>query len=77
MTRSKIEDLNVEYSDSFIEILYQQNISLLVSTYQASKVVVVGSTQGSLVVSSIDVARPMGIATVSYTHLTLPTKRIV
>lgn len=62
MTHLKIEDLNFEYSDLFLEILQQENVSLLVSTYQASKVIVVGSTSDSLAVSNIEVARPMGIA---------------
>jgi uncharacterized protein (TIGR03032 family) len=51
-----------EYTHSFPPLLNQLGVSLLVSTYQAGKVVAVGVTQGELTLSYHNFERAMGLA---------------
>jgi uncharacterized protein (TIGR03032 family) len=52
-----------EYSRSLVTILGDLRLSLLITTYQAGRLVVVGTRQGSpeLVLSSRKLTRPMGV----------------
>ncbi len=54
--------VKLEYSLNFAPILTQLGSSLLVSTYQADKVVVVGVCQGALNLSFHTFERAMGMA---------------
>lgn len=56
-------DIEVEHTSLFPTILQQQNCSLLVSTYQAGKVISIGVHDGELQVSYLDFPSAMGIAT--------------
>lgn len=51
-----------EYTHSLPSLLTQLGVSLLVSTYQAGKVVSVGVAQGELALSYHNFERPMGLA---------------
>src|SRR6187401_1127761 len=51
-----------EYTHSLPPLLAQLGVSLLVSTYQAGKVVVVGVAQGELTLSYHNFERAMGLA---------------
>jgi uncharacterized protein (TIGR03032 family) len=56
--------IRFEYSRSFVTILGQLKLSLLITTYQAGKLVVAGTRKDSqeLVLSSRKLTRPMGVA---------------
>src|SRR6478672_6904267 len=51
-----------EYTRSLPSLLSQLGVSLLVSTYQAGKVVAVGVAEGELALSYHNFERPMGLA---------------
>ena len=51
-----------EYTDTFPSLLSQLGVSLLVSTYQAGKVVSVGVAQGELTLAYHNFERAMGLA---------------
>ena len=51
-----------EYTHTFPALLSQLRVSLLVSTYQAGKVVAVGVAQGELALSYHNFERAMGLA---------------
>src|SRR5262245_43662844 len=51
-----------EYTHTFPSLLLQLNASLLVSTYQAGKVVAVGVANGELALSYHNFERAMGLA---------------
>src|SRR5437868_14295335 len=51
-----------EYTHSLPSLLSQLGVSLLISTYQAGKVVAVGVTQGNLILSYHNFERAMGLA---------------
>ncbi len=55
-------EVECEYTDEFPRVLEELRCSLLISTYQAGKVVVVGVHCGELEVSFLDFAQPMGIS---------------
>jgi uncharacterized protein (TIGR03032 family) len=55
-------EVRYEHSHSFPALLSQLGISLLVSTYQAGKLVVLGTWQGKLSLSFHNFERPMGLA---------------
>ncbi len=55
-------NVEVEYTDQFPEVLHGLNCSLLISTYQAGMVIVVGVHNGRLQVSYLDFPSAMGIA---------------
>lgn len=55
-------EIRHEYTHSFPTLLNQLGVSLLVSTYQAGKVVAVGVAQGELSLSYHNFERAMGVA---------------
>ncbi len=55
-------EVNYEFSKDFLPILQHLKASLLVSTYQAGKVTVVGQHNGELVLSLHNFEKAMGIA---------------
>jgi hypothetical protein len=61
---ASLRGVDCEYSRSLITILRQHRLSLLITTYQAGLVVVVGTREGSsdLVLSWRKLTRPMGAA---------------
>ncbi len=54
--------VHYEYSPGFVELLQHMNASIVLSTYQAGKVLVLGVHQRQLTISTMDYDRPMGIA---------------
>jgi uncharacterized protein (TIGR03032 family) len=59
---TKLREINFRHSRNLPELLQQLQISLLVSTYQAGKLAVIGSRQGKLALSFHNFDRPMGVA---------------
>jgi uncharacterized protein (TIGR03032 family) len=59
-----LRQVDYEYSKSLVTILGQHRVSLLITTYQAGKLVVVGTRADSpdLVISYRNLTRPMGLA---------------
>lgn len=55
-------EINYRHSDAFFPILDQLNVSLLVSTYQAGKLIVLGTHAGQPALSFHNFDQPMGIA---------------
>jgi uncharacterized protein (TIGR03032 family) len=51
-----------QHTGNFPDILQQLGCSLVVSTYQAGKVLVLGAHGGKLTISLLDYERPMGVA---------------
>jgi uncharacterized protein (TIGR03032 family) len=62
MTNSAMREVRFEYSREFFRILAECGASLLVSTYQAGKLVVIGECQGQPALSFHNVDKAMGIA---------------
>lgn len=58
----KLREISFRHSRNLPELLEQLQVSLLVSTYQAGKLVVIGSRQGKLQLSFHNFDRPMGVA---------------
>jgi len=56
------QEVQYQHTPNLPGILEQLRISLVVSTYQAGKVLVLGSHQGQLKISLLDYERPMGVA---------------
>jgi len=54
--------VNFQYTPILVDILQHVRASLVVSTYQAGKVLVIGAHAGRLTISFLDYERPMGIA---------------
>jgi uncharacterized protein (TIGR03032 family) len=59
---SPTREIRHEYTRTFPALLNQLGVSLLVSTYQAGKVVAVGAAQGELTLSYHNFERAMGLA---------------
>lgn len=59
---SKLRSIRFEYSQHFPSILEHLKASILVTTYQAGKLLVLGSRDGKLTVSFLDYDQPMGLA---------------
>src|SRR5262245_59486073 len=57
-----VREVRHEYTRSLPPLLSQLGVSLLVSTYQAAKVVAVGVSQGELTLSYHNFERAMGLA---------------
>lgn len=57
-----LREVRYEVSRDFVPILAEAGISLLVSTYQAGKLVVVGTDHGQLALSFHNFDQPMGVA---------------
>ena len=54
--------LHSQYTTTFLELLKQANASLVVSTYQAGKLILLRAGGDSLNTHFVDLAKPMGIA---------------
>lgn len=54
--------VNFEHTPVLIDILQHLQASIVVSTYQAGKVLVLGTHAGKLAISFLDYRRPMGVA---------------
>ena len=54
--------VNYTYTPVLVDILQHLRASLVVSTYQAGKVLVIGAHSGQLAISIMDYDRPMGVA---------------
>ncbi len=54
--------VSYEYSPGFVELLQHLRLSIILSTYQAGKILVLGSHNEQLSISFLDYDRPMGIA---------------
>jgi len=63
-----------EYTPAFPQILSHLSASLLVSTYQAGKVLVLGVHEGKLAISWLEMDQPMGLA-VSASRVAIGTRR--
>jgi hypothetical protein len=57
-----VREVRHEYSRALPPLLHELGVSLLVSTYQAGKVVAVGASQGELTLSYHNFERAMGLA---------------
>ena len=57
-----MREVRYEVSRDFVPILAEAGVSLLVSTYQAGKLVVVGTDQGKLTLSFHNFEQAMGLA---------------
>jgi uncharacterized protein (TIGR03032 family) len=55
-------EISFEYAPSFVDVLEELRVSLLVSTYQAGKLAVVSAHRGQLMLSFHNFERAMGIA---------------
>lgn len=66
--------VNFEYTPTFPQILSHIRASLLISTYQAGKVLVLGTHEGKLSISWLEMEQPMGLA-VSPTRIAIGSKR--
>ena len=60
--KSAAREVRFEYSLEFLRIIEHGNTALLISTYQAGRLVVVGSRQGQLTFAFRDFERLMGVA---------------
>ena len=58
----KLREISLRHSRNWPELLQQLQVSLLVSTYQAGKLAVIGAQQGKLQLSFHNFDRPMGVA---------------
>jgi uncharacterized protein (TIGR03032 family) len=58
----ELREVRYECSDSMLVLLAEQRASLLVSTYQAGKLVAIGAWRGELTLSFHNFERPMGTA---------------
>lgn len=67
-------EVRFEYTPLLPEILTHLNASLLVTTYQAGKLLVLGVQDGKMVISFLDYDQPMGLA-VSPKRLAVGTRR--
>jgi protein O-GlcNAc transferase len=54
--------VNFQHAPNLVDILVQYRLSIVISTYQAGKVLVLGSHDGKLSISCMDYDRPMGVA---------------
>jgi uncharacterized protein (TIGR03032 family) len=57
-----LREVRYEVSREFVPLLIETGVSLLVSTYQAGKLVVVGTDQGKLSLGFYNFEQPMGLA---------------
>src|SRR5690242_14188122 len=57
-----LREVRYEVSRDFVPILAEAGVSLLISTYQAGKLVVVGTDQGKLTLSFHNFEQAMGLA---------------
>src|SRR5438034_5199100 len=62
MPPTLMREVRYEVSRDFVPILAEAGVSLLISTYQAGKLVVVGTEQGKLTLSFHNFEQAMGLA---------------
>lgn len=74
ITEPKLREVKYEYTPRLPEILTHLNASILVTTYQAGKLLVLGAHQGKLTISFLDYDQPMGLA-VSPKRIAIGTRR--
>ncbi len=74
VTEPKLREVRYEYTPRLPEILTHLNASLLVTTYQAGKLLVLGAHEGKLTISFLDYDQPMGLA-VSPKRIAIGTRR--
>lgn len=67
-------EVHYEYSSQFPRILDHLNASILVTTYQAGKLLIIGVEDGELKISFLDYEQPMGLA-VSPSRIAIGTRR--
>lgn len=72
--RPALREVRYEHTSNFAEILQHAGVSLFVSTYQAGKVLVLGSHGGAVKVSFLDFDRAMGLAA-SQDSIAIGTRR--
>lgn len=75
-TTTAVSEVRYEHSRDFPDLLAHLGVSLLVSTYQAGKVIVLGTWQGKLCLSFHNFDQPMGMA-VGPGSLAIGTRRMV
>ncbi len=71
---SQLRAVRFEYSPPLPSILTHINASILITTYQAGKLLVLGAHEGKLKISFLDYDQPMGVA-VRKDRLALGTRR--
>ncbi len=71
--QTPLREVRYEVSRDFVTILAEAGVSLLISTYQAGKLVVVGTDQGKLTLSFHNFEQAMGLA-LSKTTLAVGTR---
>src|SRR5262245_64578113 len=59
---NKLVAVNFEHTPNFVSLLEQLGISLLVSTYQAGKLLAVGTSGGAIAISFYNFEQAMGVA---------------
>ncbi|MEZ6139714.1 MAG: TIGR03032 family protein [Zavarzinella sp.] len=64
-TQPELQEINFNYTANLPELLAENQLSIIFSTYQAGKVVSVGSHQGKLEIRFHQFDRPMGLARTS------------
>ncbi|MCS7045093.1 MAG: TIGR03032 family protein [Gemmataceae bacterium] len=75
-THAEQREVRYEHSRDFPSLLAQLGVSVLVSTYQAGKVAVLGTWQGKLTLTFHNFDQPMGLA-VSPRRLAVGTRRAI
>lgn len=71
---SKLREVRFEYSPPLPSILTHIHASVLITTYQAGKLLVLGAHEGKLKISFLDYDQPMGVA-VRSDRIALGTRR--
>jgi len=71
-----VSEVRYEHSRDFLDVLAHLGVSILLSTYQAGKVLILGTWQGKLSLTFHNFDQPMGIA-VSPKSLAIGTRRAV
>ena len=71
---TKLSEVQFEHTQNFAHVLEQLQVTLLVSTYQAGKLLVIGSHAGKLTFAFHGFDQVMGIA-VSKDRLAIGTRR--
>ena len=74
VTPPKMREVRFEYTPRLPEILTHLNASILVTTYQAGKLLVLGAHAGKLTISFLDYEQPMGLA-VSPERIAIGTRK--
>ncbi len=75
-SNEKLREVRYEHSAHFPNILEQLQLSLLITTYQAGKLLVIGSHSGKLTFAFHDFEQVMGLA-VSHDQIAVGTRRQV